>query len=198
MRKQLKRDAAREELIRIEEAARTEKDFEELASEWNRWDRNSERRKRCYVSELEEMTIEDMEITDGAVVPQPLNHIWWRQMMQGNFLDVIFDCPYDMHELTSNKNISELVRALNDNQKEILYLRAICQWSPQKIAAKRGQTDRNIRKVYDTLTASVRRKLYKRLLPLYEADAPLTIAQREFMTTYKMKEKDKKELAAKI
>jgi len=139
------------------------------------------------------MTIEDVEITDGAVVPEPLNHRWWRQIMQGNFLDVIFDCPYDMHELTSSRNISELVKALNDNQKEILYLRAIRQWSPQKIAAKRGQTDRNIRKVYDTLIESLRRKLYKRLLPRYEAGAPLTLAQREFVATYGAK----KELADK-
>jgi len=134
------------------------------------------------------MTIEDVEITDGAVVPQPLNHRCWRQMMQGNFIDVIFDCPYDMHELTSSRNISELVKALNDNQKEILYLRAIRQWSPQKIAAMRRQTDRNIRKVYDTLIESLRRKMYKRLLPRYESDAPLTITQREFMATYKAKE----------
>ena len=192
MREQLKRDAAREELTRIEEAARTEKDFEKLAVEWKRWDSNAERRQRYYVSGLEKMTIEDIEVTDGAVVPEPLNHRWWRQMMQGNFLDIIFDCPYDLHELVSSRNISELVKALNDNQKEILYLRAIRQWSPQKIAAMRGQTDRNIRKVYDTLIASLRRKLYKRLLPRYEADAPLTIAQREFMDTYKAKEKGKK------
>jgi len=43
MRKQLKRDAAREALTRIEEAARTEKDFEELAAEWSRWEANAER-----------------------------------------------------------------------------------------------------------------------------------------------------------
>ena len=192
MRGKLKRDVAREELIRTEEAARTEKDFHELEIEWNRWDSNRERRERYYVSALEGMTIENIEITDGAVIPQPLNHIWWRQMMQGNFLDVIFDCPYDMHELTPNKNISELIKELNDNQKEILYLRVIRQWSPQKIAAKRGQTDRNIRKVYDTLIESLREKLYKRLLPKYETGALSTIAQREFMSKYVPQEKNKK------
>jgi len=49
MRKQLKRDAVREELTRIEEAARTEKDFEELAVEWNKWDSNAERRQRLCI-----------------------------------------------------------------------------------------------------------------------------------------------------
>ena len=147
-----------------------------------------------YVADLEDITIEDVEITDGGVIPQPLDHKWWRQMMHGNFLDIIFDCPYDLHELTASRNISELVEALNDNQKEVLFFRAIWQWSPQKIAAMRGQTDRNIRKVYDVLIESLRKKLYMRLLPRYEANASLTTAQREFMASYKhnLKNKNKK------
>ena len=181
MRKQLKRDVAREELIRTEEAARTEKDFEELIIEWNKWDSNADRRQRYYVADLEDMTIEDVEVADGAVVPQPLDHRWWRQMMHGNFIDIIFDCPYDLHELTSSKNVIELVKALNDNQREVLFFRAIWQWSPQRIAAMRGQTDRNIRKVYDVLIESLRKNLHFRLLPRYEAEQPLTPAQNEFV-----------------
>ena len=201
MRGQLKRDVAKEELTRTEEAARTLKDFQELKIEWNKWEANAERRQRYYVATLEEMTIEDVEVTDGAVIPQPLNHRWWRQMMQGNFLDVIFDCPYEMHELTASKNVCELVMALRDNQKEVLYFRAIRQWSPQRIAATREQTDRNIRKVYDTLIDGLRYKLYERLLPRYEVNAPLTIAQREFMGAYKAiyeKSKRKKRLKKEV
>jgi len=192
MRGQLKRDLRKEELTRIEEAARTEKDFEKLEKEWAKWDSNRRRRERRYEIKLGSLIEQIVEIGDsGAVIPQPLDHRHWRQMMQGNFLDVIFDCPYDIHELTSSRNISELVDALNDNQKEILYLRAIRQWSPQKIAAMRGQTDRNIRKVYDTLIESLRRKLYNRLLYRYERKLPLTLAQQEFMAAYNPKVKAK-------
>ena len=192
MRKQLKRDVKREELTRIEEAARTEKDFEELNTEWDRWDSNRRRRERRRELKLGSLFEEIVGVGDsGAVIPQPLDHRYWRQMMQGNFIDVIFDCPYDIHELISSRNISELVEALNDNQKEVLYFRAVRQWSPQKIAAVRGQTDRNIRKVYDTLIKALRRKLYKRLLPRYEKKLPLTPAQQEFMSTYKVKVKEK-------
>jgi len=190
--KRLIREVRREELARIEESARTEDDFEELTKKfWDKLAANHERRERYYVAELEDMTIEDVEVTDGAIVPQPLNHMWWRQMMGGNFLDVIFDCPYDLHELTSSRNISELVGALNENQKEIFYLRVIRQWSIQRIAAHRGQTDRNILKVYTTMIKNLRKKLYERLLPRYEQDLPLTLAQREFVEKHKLKDKTK-------
>ena len=189
MREQLNRDTEKEGMTRIEESARREKEFKEMIDEWNKLDSNAERRQRYYVSALEEMTIEDIAVTDGAVAPEPLEHRWWRQMMRGDFLDVIFDCPYDIHELTSSRSISTLVKELSGNQKEVLYFRAVWQWTPQKIAAMRGQTDRNIRKVYDTLIARLRRKLYEWLLPRYEENLPLTFAQREFMASYGGKDK---------
>lgn len=183
------REARRIALTRIEEAARTEEDFENIIKNWwNKLDSNRERRKRDYVVELEEMTIDDVEITDdGAVIPQPIDHKWWRQMMHGDFLDVIFDCPYDLHEMTSSKSISEMVKRLRDNQKEVLYLRAICQLSPQTIAAVRGQTDRNILKVYDTLITGLRKRLYEGLSTRYEQGLPLTNTQHEFLKNYKRK-----------
>lgn len=199
MRGQLKRDIRREELTRTEEAARTEKDFEELIKEWNKWDSNSERRVRYYVADIEEMTVEDIEITDRAVIPQPLYHRWWRQMMRGKFLDVIFDCHQDIHELTSSAFISKLLESLSDNQKEILFFRVIWQWSPQKIATMREQTDRNIRKVYDTLIEGMRKKLYDRLYLRYAKNLPLTFAQNEFVENNikkyggKLKEKNNRE-----
>ena len=199
-RKKLKREIERENLTRIEEAARTEADFENLVTQWNRLDKNHNRRKRYYETKLmydnREMPIEEFEVTDGAVIPTPLEHTWWRQLLSGNFLDVIFDCPHELHELTSSRSVSELLQKLNENQKEVFYYRAIRQWSPQKIAAMREQSDRNIRKVYDTLIESLRKKLFKRLYPRYEANLPLTFAQREFvMKNIKKYGADKKKTA---
>ena len=199
--KKLIREVRREEMTRIEEAARTVEDFEELLTEWwNKMDANRERKERRYVIKLkdgisnDETTVENFEITDGTVIPQPLNHIWWRQMMRGDFLDVIFDCPYDIHELTSDRSISQSVKVLKDSQKEILFFRAIWQWSPQKIAKMRGQTDRNIRKVYDKMIEKLRKQLYERLLLEYDNNLSLAFAQREFIANYipnkKIKEKE--------
>lgn len=55
---------------------------------------------------------------------------------------------------------------------------------PQRIAALRGQTDRNILKVYDTMIKNLRKKLYERLAPRYIHSLPLTFAQREFVKNY--------------
>ena len=195
-RKKLKREIERENLTRIEEAARTEEDFKNLVNQWNRLDKNRNRRKRSYEVKLmyedRIMPIEEFEVTDGAVIPTPLEHTWWRQLLSGNFIDVIFDCPHELHELASSQSISEPLKSLNDNQKEVLYYRIIRQWSPQKIAALRGQSDRNIRKVYDTLIAGLRKKLFERLYPRFEKDLPLTYAQREFVMNYINNSVDKK------
>ena len=45
----------------------------------------------------------------------------FRQLCQGNFLDIIFSCPYELHELTANRFISKLFFSLSDEQKEVLY-----------------------------------------------------------------------------
>ena len=44
--KRLKREMRAEAIRRLEEAARTEKDFRDVVEEWNKLDRNRERRER--------------------------------------------------------------------------------------------------------------------------------------------------------
>jgi len=99
--------------------------------------------------------IEDFEM--GNVFPPPQKHPWWRQLQSGNFIDKIFDCLHQIDELTANAKVSNALKTLKGKQKEVLYYRAIRQWSPQKLAAIRGQTDRNIRKLYTTLIAKIHR-----------------------------------------
>jgi hypothetical protein len=51
-RKQLKRDLERESLTRLEEAARSEADFENVTKWWNRLDKNRERKEWYHVVKL--------------------------------------------------------------------------------------------------------------------------------------------------
>jgi len=71
-----------------------------------------------------------------------------------------------------------------EDQREVLFYRAIRQWSHQHIAEIREQTDRNIRKVYANLIDDIRRKMYIRLWPKYMEKLPLTCTQREFCISY--------------
>jgi hypothetical protein len=180
----LMREAKAVALKRIEDAARTVADFEDITRRWD----NAQIVEGWRIEKHETLALNDTENQPlpeyDTVIPAPLEHIWWRQQLGGNFLDVIFDCPHDVHELTSSRPVYEFTKVLDENHKEILYYRAIRQWTPQRVASLRGQTDRNIRKVYHRMIEDIRRKLYIRLYPRYVNELPLTHAQREFCETY--------------
>jgi hypothetical protein len=182
--KQLKRDIRAAALRRYEESCRTVDDFRELAGMYDKLDANAERRIR-YWERLHYDGLEEWHPGDGKVIPPPIDHAWWIPLMRGDFLDVIFDCPHDIHELTSSRNVSQLVNALDENRKEILYYWAIRQWSPQKLAAYRNQTDRNIRKVYNKMIDELQAELYGRLVGRFLANESLTLRQRRFCENYK-------------
>ena len=180
----IKHESLRISLIRQERAARTQEDFEKLSITWDRLDGNRERRERRKEIGFEDDSLEwawiDQPRTE-TIIPAPLQHTWWRELLKGEFINIIHDCPHDIQEFTASRNVYELIDALKDTQKEVLYYRAIRYWSNQKIAAMRGQTDRNILKTYTTLIESLRYNLYMRLLPRFRVDAPLTVAQRRFV-----------------
>jgi len=193
----LKRDLRRESLLRLEISARTVEDYENVVTQWDKLDKNRQRRERRHEigRTSEEMLHWDRKNEDDetgklksgldTVIPPPFGgHIWWKQILRGDFLDVIFDYPDDIHQLTSSRNVSELVEGLRGDQKIVLYCRAIRQWSPQKIAKLRKQTDRNIRKVYDNMIKELCRELCERLYPRYLGGWPLTNAQKAFVAGY--------------
>lgn len=199
-KRMLMREADRISMTQIEDAARTVTDFEELNILWN----NREIVERYRLKKHEEKyddELPDTEISDRSVIiPPPLNHVWWRQLLGGNFLDVIHDCPYEIPEMTTSRPVFDYTMELDDMHRELLYYWAIRQWSPQRIAAFFDRTDRNIRKVYNTMIDKIRRKMYIRLSPRYAAHEPLTHAQKEFCETYweRLDDSQKGKIAKKI
>lgn len=189
-----KKDIKLEAIRRLEEAARTQAEFENVLSIWEKLEENKARNDRRNTT-LRSEELLNWETSGDTIFPTPMGHMSWRQLMRGDFLDIIFDCPYELHELTSSRSVSAFVKALNENQKEVLYYKAIRLYSIQKIAKMRGQTDRNVLKVYATLINSLRKKLFERLYPRWEKNEPLTLAQREFVAWYIKHEKGKKKTA---
>jgi len=164
--KKLQRDVRREALTRIEDSARTQAEFENVAHTWDKLDENRERKERYHEVTFTDIAkrqadLDEFTYHSETVIPIPIMHRLWRQLMSGYLIDVIFDCPYEIDELVSSETVSNALKSLNDNQKEIIYFRLIRNWSPQKIAEIRGQTDRNIRRVYDMAIENIRRKLGK-------------------------------------
>ena len=150
-------------------------------------------------SDYEKIFLPDYEVPEHTtVIPRPLDHVYWRQLLVGNFLDVIFDCPHEIPEMTTSRNILRLTEKLDESHKEILYYRAIRLWSMQKIAAFRGQTDRNIRKVYKNMIENMRDKLFEWLVLRYISKQPLTYTQREFVRDFMENNPKAREIMSKV
>ena len=185
--KKLKRDLDREAVTRLEEAARTEADFLEVVKNWDRLDANRERRERYHEILRGNKTppLEHNMIPDGYAFPAALNGVLARQNRKGDFLDTIYYCIYDLHELVPQEYLITPLAELPDDRKELLFLYVIERWSTMKIADWRKQTDRNIRKIRNTSLNRMRKKIRRALTQMEAAGEPLTRRERDFLTKEK-------------
>lgn len=163
-RKKLKRELQAEALARLEDAARSPEDFKEVIRQWNRLDANRERKERYHEIQRGDNIPLDYGAADGGMYfPRSFNQSLWRQIAKGELTDAIYSCPHEVQELISEPYLSKIISELSDVQKELLYLIAVKKFSTSQIAAMRGQTDRNIRKVRDTMFRKIRKKAYEYL-----------------------------------
>ena len=182
--KRLKREILAEALKRTEESARTLKDFQGVIAEWDRLDRNRERRERDHDNLRGDVPLEFQAVPEPRIAPLWMNLPRFRQLCQGNYLDIIFSCPYELHELTANRFLSKLFFTLSDEQKEVLYYLFVKQYSTTRLAAIRGQSDRNIRKLRITIQKKLQRRMYEHLSEKLENDYSITLREREFVEEY--------------
>ena len=183
-RKLLKRELRAQALKRLEDSARTLKDYENLVAWYDRLDANRQRRERYH--ELfrsgDDVPLDYGASEDALCFPDTLNDVLKRQERKGDFIDTIFYCPYDIHELVTDADMSVILRELNEDHKFLLFLSALRQYSSVKIAAIRGQSDRNIRKVRNTMLKKIRKKLLAALTEKVQAQQPLTLLEKEFLS----------------
>ena len=182
-RKLLKRELRTQALKRLEDSARTLKDYENLVAWYDRLDANRQRRERYH--ELfrsgDDVPLDYGASEDALCFPDTLNDVLTRQERKGDFIDTIFYCPYNIHELVTDADMSVILWELNEDHKLLLFLTALRQYSSVKIAAIRGQSDRNIRKVRNTMLKKIRKKLLAALTEKVQAQQPLTLLEKEFL-----------------
>lgn len=183
-RKLLKRELRAQALKRLEDSARTLKDYENLVAWYDRLDANRQRKERYH--ELyrsgDDVPLDYGASEDALCFPDTLNDVLKRQERKGDFIDTIFYCPYDIHELVTDGDMSVILRELNEDRKFLLFLSALRQYSSIKIAAIRGQSDRNIRKVRNTMLKKIRKKLLAELTEKVQTQQPLTLLEKEFLS----------------
>ena len=129
--------------------------------EWNKLDRNRERRERDHENLRGDVPLEFQAVPEPRIAPLWMNLPRFRQLCQGNFLDIIFSCPYELHELTANRFLSKLFFTLSDEQKEVLYY--LLRMTIQK---------------------KLQRRMYEHLSEKLERDYSITLREREFVEEY--------------
>ena len=181
--KKLKRELEREALSRIENAARTPEDFKKVIAWWNRLDSNRERKERYH-----EISRSGLDIPldygaklDGDVIPYDVNDVLIKQIRKGDYLDAIFHCPFELNELVTDGDLSEILNKLSDDHKEIIFNTIVRDMSTKTLGDIRGQTDRNIRKVKITAIKKIHKALLKVLLSRKEKGFPLTMEEKLFI-----------------
>ena len=186
-KQKLRRELQEEALARLEQAARTPEDFQNVVSWWNRLDANRERRERYHeISRSgDDLPLDYGAADDGLFFPDRLGTVLERQLRRGDFLDTIFNCPYDIHELVTEGYLCEILRSLTEDQKELLYLHAIRKYGSEQIGKLREQSDRNIRKVRKTLF----KRIYKKLIPALiekrtKQSSEMCSMEREFLADF--------------
>ena len=183
-RKKLRRELRAEALARLEDAARTQRDFENVIAWWDKLDANRERRERYH--ELSRSS-DDVPLDYGASAnelffPDTLNDVLEKQIRKGDFIDAIFYCPYDIHELVTEEYLSEILLELKEDHKELLFLWAVRLFSSTRIAAIRQQSDRNIRKIRNTMMKKIRKELLSALTDKAEKQLPMTLVEKAFLS----------------
>ncbi len=180
--KRLKREIQAEAIRRLEEAARTEKDFRDVVEEWNKLDRNRERRERDHENLRGDVPLEYQAAPEPRLIPRWMNNPAYSQLMDGNILDTLFDCPYEMHNLTADSFVTRMVEELSEEHKEVLYFLSLRLYSNTRLAAVRGQSDCNIRKLRKTIHKKLQRQMYDHLCT--KPENGLTLRERLFLEEY--------------
>jgi RNA polymerase sigma factor (sigma-70 family) len=146
-----------EELSRIDDETERYEWFENLVKEFDKADalndRKHFRKNRRHEFDphlLDEDSEEEISIPLRFKI---LNH-------SDGWPDYIFSrSPDDLHELVEDETLSEALRDLNGKRKEVLFYRAVHGYSAEDIAAVKGVSGRNIRKLYEKAVREVRKKL---------------------------------------
>ncbi len=182
-RRQLKRDLQKQALKRIEDAARTKKDFENVIAWWDRLDANRQRKERYHeiCRSGDDIPLDYRALEDALYFPDTLNNALQTLERKGDFTESIFYCPLDIHQLVTEEYLSRILRELPEEHKFLLSFWALRQLSSTQIATIRGQSDRNIRKVRRSMLKKIRKKLLSVLAEKAHHQL-LTLTEKRFLS----------------
>ena len=159
-------------------------EFQELVDWYDREEESRMRRERRYETLRGDVPLESGALPGGHILPHSMSQPTFRQICRGEFDDYLNTCLFMMHDLTERVHLREIVMNLKLDHKEILFFLGIRLYSTYKLAELRGQTERNIRKVRDTVQRRIHRKLYAALTVLQQNGDELIHLEQDFLHDY--------------
>ncbi len=183
-RKRIAQSVREEALRRLELSARTTAEFQTLVNWYDREEQSRMRRERRYENLRGDTPLEYDALSEGDILPISMSQPTFRQICRGEFDDYLANCLFEMHDLTDRAHIRKIVKNLKLDHKEIVYFLGVRLYSTQKLADLRGQSERNIRKVRDTVRRRIHRKLYEALMERAEHGGELIHMEQDFLRTY--------------
>ena len=189
LRKRIAQSVREEALRRLELSARTMSEFQELVDWYDREEESRMRRERRYETLRGDVPLESGALPGGHILPHSMSQPTFRQICRGEFDDYLNTCLFAMHDLTERAHLREIVMNLKLDHKELLFFLGIRLYSTHKLAELRGQTERNIRKVRDTVQRRIHRKLHAVLIALQESGDELIHLEQDFLRDYMPRER---------
>ena len=186
-RRRIAQSVREESLRRLELSARTLPEYQALVAWYDREEQSRMRKERRYEVLGGDTVIEYGILSENDSFPASHSRPTFRQITRGEFDDYLNNCPFTMHDLTDKAYIRKIVKGLKLDHKEILYFLGLRLYPTRTLAGLRGQTERNIRKVRDTVRKKLQRKLYRALVKRQEQHSILTIQERDFLKAYTKK-----------
>ena len=183
-RKRIAQSVREEALHRLELSARTTQDYMTVVSWYDREEQSRIRKERRYESLRGDIPLEYGALPEAEIVPHSMSRPTFRQICRGEYDDYLANCLFTMHDLTDKSYLRRIIYDLKLDHKEIVYFLGIRLYPTKKLAALRGQSERNIRKVRDTVRRKIQKKAYEILTKKQERHDDLTHQEQKFLKAY--------------
>ena len=123
---------------------------------------------------------------EGAIIPPPLCHPYWKELMRGDFISYIFDNYMEVWQIIGDGQVSRLYRhELTDKQKEALFLSAVRLASTEQIGCYTDKSDRAVRRLIAAALEKIRKPLAVLIQNRLDGKLPVTLEKQRFLEWYK-------------
>ena len=179
----LKEAVLDEGLRRIEYGDPTVKAIEKQMKEYDKKVENRERTIRANELPRGDLPWEFEMSVLPKLFPAWMNLPVEKSLQHGDFIDALYDCPYELKELIAKAFYSQQFDALTVDQKMVAYFYFLREWKTKPIAEMKGVSLRAIRKIKTALERKLQKKAFA-YLQKRTGRTDLTNIERFFLEEY--------------